>query len=289
MIYSMTGFGKGEAREGGVSVEIRTVNHRFIDFSIRLPRALSGYEREIEKIVRGKIRRGHVYVTITFDKSFESEAVVMNREYLGRTYRLLSDFAREEGIPGTIDIRTLLAVPDIFTNSLEETVPEGLWASVRGALETALDRCVGMRRSEGAELIKDILHQRTLVERAAYRIEKRAPAALKRSLARAKARLKQLIGEPGVDQQRWMTEAALLAERSDFTEELVRLKSHLGQLKSIIDRGDEVSKSLTFILQEIHREATTLGNKATEAGIIRECLTIKEVVEKIREQAQNLE
>ncbi len=289
MIYSMTGYGRGESHEGGATVEIRTVNHRFIDFSIRLPRALGGYEREIEKIVRTKIRRGHVYVTITFDKAFESEAVVMNREYLTRTYRLLSEFAREEGIPGTIDIRTLLAVPDIFTNSLEETIPEELWASVRGALETALERCVAMRRSEGAELVRDIMHQRIIVEKAADRIEKRAPAALKRSLARAKARLKQLIGSAEVDEQRWMTEAALLAERSDFTEELVRLKSHLVQLKSIVERGDEVSKSLTFLLQEIHREATTMGNKAADAAIIRDCLAIKEVVEKIREQAQNLE
>jgi uncharacterized protein (TIGR00255 family) len=289
MICSMTGYGKGEARDGGVTVEIRTVNHRFIDFSIRLPRALNGYEREIEKIVRGKIRRGHVYVTITFDKSFESEAVVMNREYLRRTYRLLADFAREEGIPGTVDIRTLLAVPDIFTNSLEETIPEGLWARVRVALDSALDRCVAMRRSEGAELVKDIMRQRVIVEKATERIEKRAPAALKRSLARAKARLKQLIASAEVDEPRWLTEAALLAERSDYTEELVRLKSHLVQLKSIIERGDEVSKSLTFILQEIHREATTMGNKAADAAIIRECLAVKEVVEKIREQAQNLE
>jgi len=289
MISSMTGYGKGEAREGGVTVEIRTVNHRFIDFSIRLPRALGGYEREIEKIVRGKIRRGHVYVTITFDKSFESEAVVMNRDYLSRTYRLLADFAREEGIPGTIDIRTLLSVPDIFTNSLEETIPEGLWARVRAALEAALERCVAMRRSEGAELVKDIMHQRVIVEKAAERIEKRAPAALKRSLARAKARLKQLVASAEIDENRWMTEAALLAERSDFTEELVRLKSHLVQLGSIIERGDEVSKSLTFILQEIHREATTMGNKAADAAIIRECLAVKEFVEKIREQAQNLE
>jgi len=291
MICSMTGYGKGRAKEGGgaVTVEVRTVNHRFIDFSIRLPRPLTGYEREIEKIVRTKVKRGHVYVTVTFDKSFESEAIVMNRALLRKTYRLLGDFAREEGIPGTVDINTLLALPDVFTNSLDEAVPESLWGRVQSAVGAALDRCVAMRRSEGAELMKDIVRKLALVERSVGRIEKRAPAALKRALARAKARLAQLIDSSEIDESRWMTEAGLMAEKCDFTEELVRLRSHLGQIGTLVARGDEVSKSLTFILQEIHRETTTMGNKAADASIIRECLAIKEVVEKIREQAQNLE
>jgi uncharacterized protein (TIGR00255 family) len=291
MIHSMTGYGKGQAKvgDGSVTVELRTVNHRFIDFSIRIPRPLNGYEREIEKIVRTKVKRGHVYVTVTFDKSFESEAVVINRAYLRRTYRLLSDFAREEGISGTVDINALISLPDVFTNSLDEAIPESLWAGVQSAVGAALDRCVAMRRSEGAELVKDVARKLAIVERSVGRIEKRAPAAVKRALGRAKTRLAQLVGDSGIDESRWMTEAALMAERCDFTEELVRLRSHLGQIKTLIGRGDEVSKSLTFILQEIHRETTTMGNKAADASIIRECLAIKEVVEKIREQAQNLE
>jgi uncharacterized protein (TIGR00255 family) len=272
-----------------VTVEVRTVNHRFIEFSTRLPRPLAGYEREIEKIVRAKVKRGHVYVTVTFDKLFESEALVMNRAFLRKTYRLLSDFAREEGIPGTVDIKTLLSVPDIFTNSLDEVVPESLWGKVQSALGAALDRCVAMRRSEGAELMKDIVRRLAIVERSVGRIEKQAPAALKRALGRAKARLAQLIESSEIDESRWMTEAALMAEKCDFTEELVRIRSHLGQFGAVVRREGEVSKSLTFILQEIHREATTMGNKAADASIIRDCLAIKELVEKIREQAQNLE
>jgi len=291
MICSMTGYGKGKAKDGGgaVTVEVRTVNHRFIEFSTRLPRLLNGYEREIEKMIRAKIRRGHVYVTVTFDADFESAAVGLNKPFLRRTYELLNEFAREEGIPGKVDLNALLALPDAFTSGLEEDVPTALWERVRSALGSALDRCAAMRRSEGAELMKDIMRKLALVERSVGRIEKRAPAAMKRALARAKARLAQLIEGTEVDESRWMTEAALAAERCDFTEELVRLRSHLGQVKALAGRSDEVSKSLTFLLQEMHRETTTMGNKAADASIIRECLAIKEVIEKMREQAQNLE
>jgi uncharacterized protein (TIGR00255 family) len=291
MIYSMTGYGKGEAREGegAVTAEVRTVNHRFIDFSIRVPRVLSGYEKEIEKVVRGSMKRGHVYVTVVFDRAVESESFAINKEVLRRSYRMLTDFAIEEGIPGRVDIGALLSLPDAFTNGSAETLPEGLWISVRRALGTALERCVAMRASEGAELARDILRRLGVIEKAVARIEKKAPVALKRALARAKGRLRQLIEGNKIDEARWITEAALMAERTDFSEEVVRIKSHLVQFRSVLHRGEEVSKSLTFLLQEIHREATTMANKATDASIIRECLTIKEGVEKIREQIQNLE
>jgi len=291
MVYSMTGYGKGEARgsAGAVTVEVRTVNHRFIDFAIRLPRPLNGYEKEIEKIVRGSLKRGHIYVTVAFDHSVETESVAINKAYLRKAYRVLSDFAIEEGIPGRIDIGTLLALPDIFANNLEAAVPESLWGRAREALGIALEKCNEMRRTEGEELARDIMRRLGALDKSAARIEKKAPLALKRSLARAKERLAQLLAGHKIDESRWLMEAALTAERTDFSEELVRIKSHLAQFRTVIEKGDEVSKSLTFLLQEIHREATTMANKAADAVIIRECLSLKEGVEKIREQVQNLE
>ena len=291
MIYSMTGYGKGEARSGAgaITVEVRTVNHRYIDFSIRLPRPLNGYEKEIEKIVRGVIKRGHVYVTVAFDKSVETESIAINKDLLRRTYRLLSDFAIEEGIPGRVDIGTLLAIPDVFTNGLSETLPESLWAGVRQALALALERCVAMRGNEGEELARDAMRRLAVLDKSVARIDRKAPIALKRALARAKGRLRQLMDGSKIDENRWLMEATLTAERSDFSEELVRIKSHLAQFRTVIEKGDEVSKGLTFLLQEIHREATTMANKAADASIIRECLSLKEGVEKIREQVQNLE
>jgi uncharacterized protein (TIGR00255 family) len=291
MVYSMSGYGKGEARAGAgsVTVEVRTVNHRYIDFSIRLPRSLNGYEKEIEKIVRGSIKRGHVYVTVSFDKSVETESIAINKGLLRRAYHLLNEFSIEEGIPGRVDIAALLAIPDVFTNGLDQALPETLWAKVKEALELALKNCTGMRRSEGDELVRDIMRRLAVIDKGVVRIEKKAPLALKRSLARAKERLQALLEGSKIDENRWLMEAALTAERTDFSEELVRIKSHLAQFKTVIEKGDEVSKSLTFLLQEIHREATTMANKATDAVIIRECLSLKESVEKIREQVQNLE
>ena len=291
MVYSMTGYGKGEARgsAGAVTVEVRTVNHRFIDFAIRLPRQLNGYEKEIEKIVRGSLKRGHVYVTVAVDHSIESDGVAINRAYLRRAYRDLNDFAIEEGIPGRIDIGALLALPDIFSNSIDASAPENLWESVREALVCALKKCNEMRRIEGEELARDTMRRLAALEKSAARVEKKAPLAIKRSLARAKERLSQLIAGHKIDESRWLMEAALTAERTDFSEEIVRVQSHLAQFRTVIEKGEEVSKSLTFILQEIHREATTMANKAADSGVIRECLVLKEGVEKIREQVQNLE
>jgi uncharacterized protein (TIGR00255 family) len=291
MVSSMTGYGKGEARgsAGAVTVEVRTVNHRFMDFAIRLPRPLNGYEKEIEKIVRGSLKRGHIYVTVAFDHSVETEGVAINKTYLRKAYRVLSDFAIEEGIPGRIDIGTLLALPDIFANNLDAAVPESLWVCAREALGVALEKCNDMRRIEGEELARDVMRRLAALEKSAARIEKKAPLALKRSLARAKERLAQLLAGHKIDENRWLMEAALTAERTDFSEELVRIKSHLAQFRTVIEKGDEVSKGLTFLLQEIHREATTMANKASDASIIRECLSLKEGIEKIREQVQNLE
>jgi uncharacterized protein (TIGR00255 family) len=260
-----------------------------MDFAIRLPRPLNGYEKEIEKIVRGSLKRGHIYVTVAFDHPVEAESVAINKAYLRKAYRALNDFAIEEGIPGRIDIGTLLGLPDIFANNLDAAVPEKLWECAREALGVAIERCNEMRRIEGEELARDTMRRLGALDKSVARIEKKAPLALKRSLARAKERLAQLLAGHKIDENRWLMEAALTAERTDFSEELVRIKSHLAQFRTVIDKGDEVSKGLTFLLQEIHREATTMANKASDAAIIRECLSLKEGIEKIREQVQNLE
>lgn len=291
MIRSMTGFGKGEAQvaDGTVTVEVRTVNHRFLDCSIRLPRAMGSYEIEVERMVRKRIRRGHVYVTVSLDRALESGGVGVNRALLTRLYRELSDIAEREGIPGTVDVNALLSIPDILAAD-DEAAPESrLWGAVRKALLDALGECSAMRAVEGDELARDIGRRLSAIERVAARIEKRAPVALKKGLARSKKRIRQLLDGAMIDDGRWAAEAAILAERTDFSEELVRLVSHLSQFRTLLEKGGEISKKLTFLLQEIHREATTMGNKAADAKIITHCLTVKSTVEKIREQVQNIE
>ncbi len=291
MVTSMTGYGKGSARigDGEAIAEIRTVNHRFIELSIRLPRVLNGTERDLEKIIRRKIKRGHVYLTVTLTRSFDAETLRINSKLIKKVYRELSVLARKEGIPGDVDINTILSIPDVFSVDSETVPPQQLVSAVKKALGKALSSCTGMRENEGAELLRDMNGRLRTITRIASRIENRAPAALAKALARTKKRLKQLIGNAAIDENRWALEAAIMADKTDFSEELVRLNSHLGQFEKILSRGGEVSKKLTFLLQEIHREATTMGNKASDPAIIRDCLEIKENVEKIREQVQNLE
>jgi uncharacterized protein (TIGR00255 family) len=287
----MTGYGKGTAPVGGgeLTVEVRTVNHRFIDFSIRLPRSMSGYEIEIEKAVRRKISRGHVYVTVTFGRGIESNSVTLNRKLLKKTWKEISGFARKEGIPGEIDIGTLLALPDMFRPEIENIPRTRLKDAVRRAVTQAVDRCVKMRQGEGKTLLADIRKRLKMVERVAGKIEKMVPRALEDSLGRSRERIERLIDQRQLDDDRWAIEAAVIAEKTDFSEELVRLKSHIKQFSSMIAGGGEVSKKLTFLLQEIHREVTTMSNKTLDSQIITLCVSLKEQVEKIREQVQNLE
>ena len=291
MINSMTGYGKSEARvgEGTVRVEVRTVNHRFLEFTTRTPRSLYGREKEVERIARGKLRRGHIYVTISMDKSLESEGIEVDFEAIRRIYWSLSTFASREGIQGGVSLDALLGVPELVSLNSGAIPGEKLWPAAKKALQGALEGCALMRAREGAELKRDIEKQTSRIGKAVASVERRAQGAAKRAFAKAMLRMKQLMKDASLDESRLVTEAAILADRMDFSEELVRLKSHLKQFETILAKGGEVSKKLTFLLQEIHREATTMGNKAAEAPIIRDCISIKESVEKIREQVQNIE
>jgi uncharacterized protein (TIGR00255 family) len=291
MVTSMTGYGRGAAPVGGgkIDVEIRTVNHRFIDFSIRVQKPLNGYERDIEKAVRRKVRRGHVYVNVIFDKGVDSSASAVNRDLLRKTYRDLTSFAKKEGIPGDLEIGTLLLLPDMFRPEIDTIPPARLKAALKRALGEAVDRLAAMRDREGETLRADMAKRLRDISKVAARIEKKAPKALEETLARARRKLENLLGKAEVRDDRWAIEAAALADRTDFSEELVRLGSHLVEFGAVLDKGGEISKKLTFLLQEIHREATTMGNKSADPVIIRDCLAIKEQVEKIREQVQNLE
>lgn len=291
MVTSMTGYGKGSAPIGGgkIDVEIRTVNHRFIDFSIRVPRPLNGYEREIEKAIRSKVRRGHVYVNVVFDKGADSSTSAVNKKLLRQTYRELTSFAKKEGIPGDLEIGTLLVLPDMFRPEIDTIPPAKLKAGLKKALVEAVVKLADMRNREGKTLQLDMQKRLKDIAKVAAKIEKKAPSALAQTLARSRKRLENLLGRSEVKEERWAIEAAALADKTDFSEELVRLNSHLVEFGSALEKGGEVSKKLTFLLQEIHREATTMGNKSADPVIIRDCLAIKEQVEKIREQVQNLE
>lgn len=291
MATSMTGYGKGEAetREGRALVEIRTVNHRFIDFSVVLPPFMLEYESEIKRIVKKQLNRGYVTVSVTFESSEKYISSGLNRPFLRKVYGDITEFADREGIPGELDINNLISIGGAFESKNVSVSADKAWSCVEKALRQALKGCVEMRRREGEEMRRDIEKNLRTVEKLTGRIKKRVPVALNSMHKRAKKRLRELIGKSKLDDSRWEMEAAALAERSDFSEELARLKSHITQFNSILKRRGELSKRLTFMIQEIHREATTMGNKASDSKIIKDSISIKEAVEKIREQVQNLE
>jgi len=288
----MTGYGRGKSRakSGEITAEVRSVNHRFLEVTVRLPRALSGYEGEVEKLVRKHLRRGHVYVTVNMDAFALEGTFKVNSTLIAKVYRELERVAEREGIPGKVDIATVLSLPEVVSVISEPHDARVLWPRAKEAVERALRECVAMRRKEARELVKDISKRVKRIAQIVDRIGRKAPELSRKAFKRARERVKKLLeGTAAFDESRWATELAILADRSDITEELIRIKSHLAQFQSVLKKGGEVSKRLTFLLQEIHREATTMGNKSPDAKVIEMCLVIKEEVEKVREQAQNLE
>jgi len=291
MIYSMTGYGRGKADIdcGAMITEIRTVNHRFIDFSIKLPNGMNQHQNFIEKIVRTKIKRGRIYIKLSLDSNYVARHSGINKSLLKELYREISEFASAEGIPGKVDIATLLSFPDAFGSTESGIACGKIKKAVKESVDKALDECVQMREKEGKILQKDMDRNLSKIGKSIEGIKKIAPEAIKKVFSRSKNRVKDMLSGSKMDEKRWMTEVAIVSDKADFSEELVRLDSHVVQFGHELEKGGQIAKKLTFILQEIHREVTTLGNKASDTKIINKCLHIKEYTERIREQVQNLE
>lgn len=291
MLVSMTGFGQGEAsdRASRVSVELRTVNHRYLDWSIRLPRQLANREHEVKELLKNKISRGRVSIVISVETELPEYVVRINVPLMEQYVDQLRQFAKKHDLTENVDINTLASLPEVF--HLEENITESdaLWPLVKKALREALDSCMKMREDEGRALEKDIRSRITMIKRLIRKVEKRAPRVIARHNDQLKQRLTRMADGARVDNDRWMTEAAILAERLDFTEEIIRLKSHMAQITACLDKGGAVAKKLTYLLQEVHREGTTIASKASDADVVEEMISLKEESERLREQVQNLE
>lgn len=291
MIISMTGYGQGDASDGTshVIVEIRTVNHRYLDYSIKLPRTLHSRERDIKECVRAKLARGRIYVTITVESEVPGQHVTINEALMKRYLEQLKAFAQANGIAGDIDINTLAGLPDVITTNEEEPETEAVWPLVEKGLDDAIGACLKMRIEEGKALEKDIKERMKAVDATVAEIERIAPGVSRRHAEAFRKRVAALLEGVQIDEDRMTTEIALMAERLDFTEEVTRLHSHVAQFNKYLGEGGEVSKKLTYILQEMHREASTIGAKASDSDIIQQVVALKEETEKLREQVQNLE
>lgn len=292
MIKSMTGYGRGEWQEDEkrVEVEVKSFNHRYLDISPHLPRRLNSLEAQVRNLIKQRVSRGRLEVSVQIDDSSLVEQKLELDVALAQDYHLaLKTLQQELGIPGEIRLETLANFRDIFTRKEVETDLEKEWASLQTALEAALRSLEQMRRDEGLALRGDFLGRLTAVEEMAREIEKKTPLALEACRDRLAERVQELSRGLPVDEARLAQEVAYLAERSDITEELVRIRSHLNQFREMLDDSEPVGRKLEFLLQEINREANTIGSKASDAGIAQVAVGIKSELEKMREQVQNVE
>ena len=292
MIRSMTGYGRGQQLLHGrsITVEIRSVNHRYFEFSCRTPRGCAFLEDRLKRTLQQAISRGKVEVSLTL-QTVESRggAVAVDHALAGQYLTALRALAAESGLT---DDRTLSAVarlPDLFTVCRGEEDEEELAADVLSVLQEALDRFVAMREAEGERLRADVLSRLfTLEEHLAF-VEERSPQTVAEYRARLTAKLNELLGGAVADEARILTEAAIVADRLAVDEETVRLHSHIAQLRGILDCAEPVGRKLDFLVQEMNRETNTIGSKCSDTAIAGHVVEMKSEIEKIREQIQNIE
>jgi uncharacterized protein (TIGR00255 family) len=292
MISSMTGFGAADGNLGDAraSVEIRTVNHRFFSPNLKLPSALSRWENEIREVLRQKIARGHVTLTAWVDRAGGTGPVI-NEARLVEYAVALREIQRSHSLGGEVDLATLLRLPDVIASVGEAEMDASVGEALIVIVNKAADNLTSMRRAEGAQLAAFLVERVAAVESRLAKVEKRAPVRLKEQHERVTRTVSELIGGAGADPQRIAQEIAILADKLDVAEELDRFRSHLAAFRETAQSktSDPVGKRLGFILQEMVREANTIGSKASDAQIQEDVIAIKEELERIREQVENLE
>lgn len=287
----MTGFGSAEGDVGGsrVSVEIRTVNHRFFNPSVKLPAAFARWEPEVRESLRKLIARGHVTVSAHVERPEIEGAVVDETKFAQHAAALLA-LRDRHGLGGEIDVATVLRMPDVIRTSRGETA-EGNVEELVAVVEAAARELTTMRDAEGARLAIVLLERMAVIEGALDRIALRAPERVVAQRDRLRENVKALSGGIAVDEQRLAQEIAILADRLDVGEEIDRFRAHVAAFKEVLTPrdGEAVGKRLGFLLQEMLREANTTGSKANDTPIQRDVMLIKEELERIREQAENVE
>ena len=290
MIRSMTGFGAAEGHVGGsrVSVELRTVNHRFFSPSIKLPSELSRWEPDVREALRKSVARGHVTVSARTERSAALSSVVDEVRF-GQYATMLRDLRERHELDGPIDVATILRMPDVLASGNEQD--SGTAAELTAIVELAIESLTRSRGEEGQRLAIYLLERLTIVDGALARIAARAPERIVAQRDRLREAVRVLTEGMAVDEQRVAQEIAILADRLDVQEELQRFGSHIAAFRSALEQrsGEPIGKRLGFLLQEMLREANTTGSKANDAAMLQDVVTIKEELERIREQVENLE
>jgi uncharacterized protein (TIGR00255 family) len=296
-LRSMTGYAQAQLAENGVGlrVSVRSVNHRFLDLHLRVPEGLEPLEPRIRQIIRERVRRGHLDVTLRYELAGPA-AVTVNQEVAAAYLRSIEDLRKQFGVKTEPDMASILRLPGVIGSSAASPDEEivRLESVVARCLTEALDKLDQMREREASALRDDMTGRLTSIASHAGRVKTLAERARPAFARRLELRLKELLGEAPIDPARLAQEAALAAERSDVSEELARLGSHVQQFEFLLVSGSDAGKKLDFLLQEMQREANTLlsktpGNEAESLEITQLALEIKSEIEKLREQVQNIE
>ncbi len=288
----MTGFGRGEVtlKCGTFAVEIKTVNHRYSDFNIRTPRTLSSFEPRIKDAIKQKLSRGYVTCQVSWDTSENgSSQVVLNEEMILRYLELFGAMKEKFRIAGEPNLEMFTRISDVFKTETQQYDEQQLWEGVAQATALAVDALLEMRRREGAALAADLNSRIDAMEEHMALASKKGPERLTRLRENLLAKVRDAVADEPVDENRLISEITYYADKWDFSEEEVRFAHHLDAMRKTISKGGVVGRRLNFLVQELNREANTVGSKANDSEIAQLIVSVKEELEKVREQVENIE
>ena len=292
MIKSMTGFGRCEVTEGNrkYTVEMKSVNHRYLDVNMKMPKALNFFESTIRNVLKEYMERGKVDLYITYeDFSEERFSLKYNEELAGEYLTHLNAMAEKFGLENDIRVSTLSRYPDVFTMEEIETDEKELWAGLEKAIRGAAEQFVTSRITEGEHLKADLCAKLDTMLTYVNFIEERSPVIMKDYRERLEAKVQELLGDRQIDDGRIATEVTIFADKICVDEETVRLRSHIKGMKAALEAGGSIGRKLDFIAQEMNREANTILSKANDLEISDTGINLKTDIEKVREQIQNIE
>jgi len=288
----MTGYGRGESPgpEFNCIVEMRSVNHRYRDIFLRLPRELSEFEDRLRRLVAKHFDRGRIDVSVTLEEAGESlTAVKTNRSLIDSYVHHTRQLADDLGLPWDLGVHDLISLPGVMELVPMQVDCEIIWSRLEESTLSAITGLQEMRSKEGRFLAQDVIARTQLIEEHIERIAERAPRVSEDYKMKLKERLKEFLGDTLIDESRITMEALVYADKSDITEELVRLRSHIAQIYEVIYQDEPIGRRLEFLVQEMQREVNTIGSKAQDSDISHMVVNIKSELEKIREQIQNIE
>ena len=292
MVKSMTGYGRSQQTVEGmnITVEIKSVNHRYFDFSSRTPRIYGFLDEKLKSYVQSRVARGKIECYVQIDNLEDESVIVEINHTLAKGYvDAFAKLADTYGVDNNLNAGILARFNDVLLIRKEEADEKKIWDAVQTVAATAVDKFIEMRATEGEKLRDDICSRAdTILEKVEY-VEARSPETVKEYTDKLLARLNDVLGNVNIDESRILTEAAVYADKVAVAEETVRLRSHLEQLKDFFNADEAIGRKMDFLVQEINREANTIGSKACDVEIARCVLDIKSEVEKIREQVQNIE